>query len=137
MHLTPRRIGEGRIVENVRDGIADIEHHQAQPASVFVVTLTAFIRHLADAANGGEGTVEGADDLPQRDLIGGTGEIITAVRPAPALQQSRILERQEDLLKELDGNVFALGELADVDDVACRVACREIDQRFQAVFAAF
>lgn len=117
-----RNIGEGRVVENIRDGVTHVQHHQAEAAGLFIGAHAPLVGNLADAPDWGKRAVQRTHNLPQGDLVGGTREVIAAAHSEPAVEQARILEGQEDLLKELDGNLFPIGDLSDLDDIVIRIA---------------
>jgi len=94
------------LIENIGDGIADIEHQHSQAAVFFVGTGAFLILRLADASDGCEGAVDHAHDLAHGDGIGGFGEGITAEPSTFALDDAGFAELDEDLFEKSTGDTF-------------------------------
>ena len=94
-------IRKAGVIENAGNGITHITHHQPQAASLLIGTAAWLIRHLADTLDRSDWTVQDAKNLPERNLTGGPGQVIPAANAHFAVEQARVLERKQDLLKEL------------------------------------
>src|SRR5512135_3536057 len=105
------------MVENIGDCVAHVEHREAQTTGFLIGANAALVCHLAHAPNGRQRPVERADNLPQRDLVGMTRQIITTVRAQPTVQETGIFEGEEDLLEKLDRYFLAFGDLSNLYDI--------------------
>ena len=94
-------IRKAGIIENAGDGIPHITHHQPQAAGLLIGTAAWLIRHLADTLDRSNRTVQDAKNLSERDLTGGPGQVLPAADAHFAVEQARVLERKQDLLKKL------------------------------------
>ena len=133
-------IRKAGVIENTGDGITHITHHQPQAASLLVRTAAWFVGHLADTFDWSDRTVQHAKDLTERDLTGRPGQVIPAADAHFAVEQSRILERQKDLLKELGRDLLAKRDRFDLHHlwgIAFISGFRQCDHCPKTVFTAF
>ena len=62
---------------------------------------------------GGDGAVDGRDDLGQGDLLGGTGQHVAAAHAPLGADEAGALQGQQDLLEVGLGQAGPLGDVAD------------------------
>src|SRR5690606_23803810 len=73
-------VRQGASVQNGRDGVAHIEHHQTHGAMLLRNTvLTGLVARPAGTGDRRQGPVENADDLPHRNLVRGAGQAVATV----------------------------------------------------------
>src|SRR6185369_5803561 len=107
-------------------------------AVVLVRTRARRVGGLAHARDRRERPVDQAHDVADPDRARGLAEEVAALLPAAALEESRLLQLEEDLLEELDGDALALGELADREELAALLLRdADVDQRPEGIFPAF
>jgi len=94
---------EGEALEEVTHLLGDADPDLLQNAVAFAVIVLAHDR--------GERSVDGGDDLGQRDVLRGAGEYVPAADAALRPDQPRSLHRQEDLLEVGLGQARPLGDL--------------------------
>ena len=138
--LTFGHISQAGVIQNIGDGIADIAHRKAQAAGLFVRAAAGFVSRLAHASDGRHGTIQHTEDLTEGDLFGRPGQVIPAADPHLTVQHPGVLERKQDLLKELGGDLLALGDLFDLHHLWGRVffsGFSQCDHGPQAILAAF
>src|SRR4029079_8367919 len=86
-------VAEGRVIDDVRDGVANLLHHQPGPAALFVHAFgAANVGFLADAGDRGQRPIDDADHLTDEDPLGRAGEGVAAPLSLLALQDPAILE---------------------------------------------
>ena len=131
-------IRERVTVEDAGDGVAHIEHQHPQAAVGLVGTGAFLVGGLAHAADGGERTVDAADDLADGNLAGGLREPVAAELAAHAGDEASLLQRLHDLFEELDRELLVVGQLGDLHQRALHFdGDPEIDERAEGVFAFF
>lgn len=54
------------------------------------------------------------DDIREGDAVCGEGELIATSDAAPAAEETRAAENEEDLFEEFDGDVFSGGDFVDL-----------------------
>ena len=89
--------------------LADVGPDGQQHALALVVAGAVGVG-LAEVA-GGDGAVDGPDDLRQADLVGRTGQYVAAAHAALGADQAGALEGQQDLLEVGLGQAGALGDV--------------------------
>src|SRR5689334_11506118 len=91
-----------------------------------------------DARNGGEWSVEEANDRADLDPRVCLGQGIATVLAAPRLDVTRAAQLGEDLFEELDGQFFLGGEFADLEDGPAEFPGNaEVNERSECIFASF
>src|SRR6185295_4748048 len=108
-------IGKAVPVEDLGNGVPYIIHDNPQAAVGLVRAGAGTVGGLAHAANGREGPVDEAYHVAELDLAEGFTEEVTPLLPALRLQIAGVLELHQDLLEELDGQLFLLRQLARPD----------------------
>ena len=92
--------------------LAHVGPHGQQDALTLVFTGTVLVRPPEVA--GHDGTVDGAHDLSQGDVPGGSGQDVPTAHATLRADQARPLEGEKDLLE------LGLGETGPLRDVAHR-----------------
>src|SRR5688572_8153444 len=109
--VTRREVAELVVVQDVRDGVAHAEHRVLDRTALLlgIGAVAAFlIGGLADAADRRQWTVQNSDHLAEGDVLGWFDEAVAAGDPASAAQETRVLEREQDLLEKLDRDLLPL-----------------------------
>jgi len=102
LRRAPERVGQRVIVEDGGGGVAHAPEHLADGAGRLVAAVVAApIGGLADAQDRGQRTIDNAHDLAEGDRSGIAGEQVAAVLAAPAVQDTVMLEIEQDELEEL------------------------------------
>ena len=131
-------IGEAIAIEDLGDGVSDIEHEHAEAAVIFVWAGAAFVSGDADAGNGGEWAIDQADDLTENDLAGGFSEGVSARLSSFGLDEAPDAELGEDLFEKLYGKTFFSNEFANFQHRATHfIGDAKIDQGSEGIFATF
>jgi len=131
-------IGEAITIEDLGDGVSDIEHEHAESAVIFVWAGAAFVSGDTDARNGGEWAIDQADDLTENDLAGGFSEGVTAGLSALGLDEAPEAELGEDLFEKLYGKTFFGNEFTNFEHGATHgIGDAKIDQSSEGIFASF
>ena len=68
----------------------------------------------------GDRPLDGADDVGDRHLVGGTGEPVAALGAAAGADDAVVLQLQQDVLEELQGNVLGRGQALSLDRALVR-----------------
>ena len=63
----------------------------------------------------GDRALDGADDVGDRHLVGGPGQPVAALGAAAGADDAVVLELEQDVLEELQGDVLGLGEALALD----------------------
>ena len=79
-----------------------------------------------------ERSLDGANHVGDRDLRRLAGEPVPAARAAPSLDQSGVLELEQDVLEELERDLLRLGESLTLDRLALGRS-RELERRSHRV----
>ena len=103
--------GDRVAVENVCDGVADIDHHHPQATMFFVGTGAALIGIFRCAADWGKPTVHQSDDCTDPDLICWLGEKVTARFPPFGIHDSGLTKFIENALDEFNWQPVHLCEI--------------------------
>jgi hypothetical protein len=93
----------------------------AQKDALALVVAGSVLVGLAKVA-GGDGSVDGGDDLGQRDGFGGSGQHVPAAHAALGAHETHALQAQENLLEVGLGETGAFGEVANGGGLAVVVA---------------
>ena len=129
--------GERVAVEEMRDGVADVEHQHAEAAVVLVGTGAGRVSRLAHARDRSQRPVDQADHVADSDRTRGFPQEVASVLSALALEKSGLLELEEDLLEELDRDPLPLREFADRKQRTPELmGDPDVDQSSQGVLAA-
>ena len=117
------------MVEDASRGVADIEKNLKQCAMLAVGTdaLAEGLRVFEWC----ERAVDAANNFPERDLSGGTPELIAAFRASGAHNDPRALELEQNGLQELLRQLFLGSDVPDFDYGARML--REHGQGLQSV----
>jgi len=91
------------------DGLADVGPDGQEDALALVVAGAVLVG-LTEVA-GGDGSVDGGDDLRQGDLLGWAGQDVAATDAPLGADEAGTLEGQEDLLEVGLGQAGALGDI--------------------------
>ena len=131
-------IGESIPVENVGDGISDVEHQDAETTMFFVRTTAFAISGLADTGNRGERSIDQPCYLTHRNVFRGPSQQIAAVFTALALQVAGGLELHQDLFQKFDWEPFLGCQFAHLEQrTPDGLGYTEINQSAQGIFAPF
>ena len=114
-------IGQRVTVEDVGDGIADIQHEHVEAAMLFIRAGAGLVGGLADAGDGSEGAIDEADHAAETDALRLHLEEGAAVLAALGVHVTGPFELGEDLLEELHGEALLGGELVDLDEIAAEL----------------
>jgi hypothetical protein len=82
-----------------------------------------------------EAALEAADEVADADVLRCAGEAVTAAGADFGFEEPAAAEGEEDRFEELIGEVFLLGQVAGLDEVA-RPEPGELDDRSQTIFRA-
>src|SRR6185312_13530991 len=94
--------GERATVENVGDGVARVDHHEADRAGGEVGAILARAkRGDRGAGNGSERPVEGAHDRADGDLLGRARESVPAALALLGVDETGVPEFGQDMIEEL------------------------------------
>src|SRR2546422_4609107 len=89
---------------------------------------------LEAAADGRGGAAQNSDPWAEGDARGRFEGVVTAGDPASAAQETRVLERQQDLLEKLDRDLLPLGDFVTLE-VGLSVLDGQLDEGTERVFA--
>ena len=64
------RVGKCIAIQNVRDGVAHVEHEHAQATVILVRAGAGFVGRLTHACDGCERAIDEPDDVAKADTIG-------------------------------------------------------------------
>ncbi len=118
-------LGEGGLVKDSGDGVADFAHDHAGTAGSDVDALVALAEGgFAGAGEGGEGAFHDADDGTERDVFGRLGEGVAAAFALLAFDEAFAFEVEEDIFEEVLRDGFVFGDFGD-EGGACAVGSRE------------
>src|SRR5579871_6646716 len=122
------RAREGRVVEDLGDGVAHLLHDEARAAGRLVgALLAARVSALAHARDRCERAVDDADDVAEYDLGRALREDVAASLALLAVEHARVLELEQNRLEELPWDVLALGEIGDEHRPAPLVAGQGVE----------
>ena len=125
-------------VEDVCDGVADINHEHAQAAVDFIRAGAFLIFSLAGAADGGQFAVDETDHVAHLDGIHGLGEPGAAVLAAHAFHVTRAPQFKKNGLQELERQLFLQGQAGNRNHALLHpFGNAKPDQGAQRIFASF
>jgi hypothetical protein len=105
---------EAGAVEHFGGGIPDFLHCQVYTAHCLITAVGAgHVGGLAGAGDGRKRAVEHAHDLAKVDIRWIPGEEIAATFALPALEDSVVLEAEQDEFEELRGDLLRAGKIDD------------------------
>src|SRR5262245_41569542 len=102
------------LVQDVRDGVANAEHQDMQAAMLLIWTRTALVKILTHARDRRERTFQLTNHSPDSDAVHRTLEKVTSILPTLAVEITQLLELDKNLLQELDRQILAPRQLADL-----------------------
>ena len=110
-HLAGDEVGEGDVLEHRAQAGADGDPDLLQVLGVAVVLdrLRRGRLHVGDRA------LDGADDIGDRHLLGRPGQPVAALGAAAGADDALVLELEQDVLEELQGDVLGLGQALALD----------------------
>lgn len=118
-------LGEGGLVEDSGDGVADFAHDHTGATDADVDAFVAFAEGgFAGAGEGGEGAFHDSDDGAEGDVFGGLGEGVAAAFALLAFDEAFAFEVEEDVFEEILRDGFVFGDFGD-EGGACAVGARE------------
>ena len=109
--LAGDEVGEGDLLEHGAEAGADGDPDLLKVLGVAAV-LDVLGRGRLDV---GDRALDGADDLGDRHLVGGPGEPVAALGAAAGADDAVVLELEQDVLEELEGDVLGLGKALALD----------------------
>lgn len=130
---------KGVVVQDVRDRIAHFTHGILNRAETFcrVGTVRTFlVSGLADTPDRGQRSIQESNDLSHRQVAGWLDQRIAAVDAPLAGDEPGALQREENLLEKLDGNLLSLADFMSLEQ-ALVIMHREFQQRAEPVLAFF
>ena len=140
-HLPQRDVHDlrkGGPVEDVRDGVSDIEHQHTQPTVVFVRAGAASIRSLAHARDRRERPIDEANDVAHANAVHRLADEVSAMLPPLGLNVTGGSQLGKNLLEELDGEPLLFDKLGCLQERALELlGDAEIDQGSQGIFTTF
>ena len=101
-----RQVGDGDDLEDVADAGAEGDPELAHGGGVGGIGGLLG----AGVADGGEGALDGAEDVGDRDLVGGAGEPIAAGGAAAAVDEAGAAQLVEDVFEEAGGDFLGRGD---------------------------
>ena len=133
-----RDLSETVTIENICDGVAHIEHEEAQ-AAVLLVGAGAFgVGGVTHASDRRERAVDEPHDFAHRDVFRGLCEEETTVLAALPINDSGFAQLNENLLQKRERNFFARGNFLEGNQLPSGLASKNhVDQGAQGVFSAF
>src|ERR1043166_9928334 len=125
-------------IKNACEGVPHIQHQYAQAAVCFVRAGAATVSGLADASDGGERTVEQANDGAEFDPAGRFGKGVAAEFSSFCFDVTSPAQLGEDLFDEFDRQLLFGDEFADLENGAAELTRdSKINQGPEGIFAAF
>jgi len=130
------------MIENIRDRIAHVQHDALNRAGVvaFLVGVWAvaalLIGGFTDACDRCKRSIQNTDHLSQGNVVRRFEKTIPTAHTAPAREQTGIFQRQQDLLKKLDGNLLLFGNFMTLDEMLA-VVFSQCDERSKGILAFF
>src|SRR5271154_3064490 len=107
-------VGQRGRVHYLRSRVAHLFHDNPDAATAFVATLAAsHVRRLADAWQRRDRPVQYAYNVPDADLTGVAAEEISAALALLALEQSLVLEFEQNQFQEFARNTLTLRQIGD------------------------
>ena len=119
--------------ENFFDGVLNILPKLAEAAVFAFGAFRAEAFAGMGAARFGEGAVDDPEDFADGNLVGVARQGVAAVDAASAFENAAVLEFEQNLLEILEGNVMALGNILDGDDLG--ILTSEMKNSLSGVFA--
>ena len=107
-------------IQDVGDGITHVEHEHPQAAVRLIGTGATLVSGMGRTGHGSQRTFDVPDNLPQRDLLGGTREPIASVTAALSLDETAIAQLVHDLLEEFLGDVVGSGDFRDLQPLTAK-----------------
>ena len=104
-------VGEGDVLEHGAEAGADGDPDLLQVLGVAVV-LDRLGRGRLDV---GDRALDGADDVGDGHLVGRLGQPVAALGAAAGADDAVVLELEQDVLEELQGDVLGFGEALALD----------------------
>ena len=114
--------------------LADLGPHGEEHALALVVAGPAGVRF--PEVPGHDGTVDGRDDLGERDVLDRAGQHVAAADAALGAHEPRPLQGEQDLLEVGLGQSRAVGDVADRGGRAGRAVQGEREQGPAGIVAA-
>jgi len=140
-HLAQSDINDLReriAIEDAGNGIANVEHEHAQAAMRLIGTRATAVRCLAYTSDRCERTIKEPNDRAKFYAMRGSGQQVAAKLAPFSLDVSRCPHLGENLLKELNRELFLRSQFAHLKDGSTKLSGdSEIDQGPQGVFASF
>src|ERR1019366_4778420 len=105
-------IGQRCRVHYLRGRVADFLHYESDCTSALVAAFTAsHVRHLADTWQRCDWSVQYAYNVPNADQLRIAAKEVSAALTLLALEQSLVLEFEQDQFQKRARNIFALGQV--------------------------
>jgi len=131
-------LGDGVAVEDVGDGVADIDHDHAQTTVLLIGACAGLVGIFTGAADRCQTAVHEAHNLADPDLVGGLGQRVAAEFPAMRLNEARIPEFLQNTFHKFERQSVLFSQLrAGHGRPAHLVGHPEVDHRSQSVFSFF
>ena len=110
---TRTEIGQGNLLREFHDGIADLFHNASDGATGLVGTGAFLIKPFADATDGGQSSFDAPHHFSKADVFGRTGQLISAGDSSSALNQAGRLQVVQYLLEKTLRDILLLCDLRD------------------------
>ena len=132
---TGAEVGNGNLLGEPNDGVANLFHDTADGATRFVRTGTFLVELFADATDGSEGAFDVANDFGEGNIFGFACELVASGKSAAALDEAGGFQVEENLLQKTLGDVLFPGDLRNADDAGVIVQA-ENEHRAKRVFTS-
>ena len=130
-------IGDGHLLGDTYDGVADFLHHTANRAAGFVGTGAFLVKVFTHATDRRERAFDVTDDFSKRDLVRRASEAITTGDTAFALHDLGGLKVVEDLFEESAWNSLLFCDDLDAHDgIIFEIITAQRDQSSKSVFTS-
>jgi len=123
------------VIHDRRNRLVDLAHHEPHLAGLRVAAIRAGVRFvLTYAGERYEWAVDNANDRTDGDSVRRSQETVATLWSAPALQQTYVLQLEENGLKKLSGGICLSENMLD-QHRALSVLARQDVKRSQRVLA--
>jgi hypothetical protein len=125
-------VGDGKPLKNLEGCVIGLSEHAPKSARRLVhAVLATAIRGPRQAGQRRDGPIDQAQHLAERDRGRILEKEMATIPSAPASDQPRTLEFQQDMLEETLRNLLARRDVARLEFL--RVAARQRNERFECV----
>jgi hypothetical protein len=126
-------VGKRAAIEHIRNGVAGVDHDQADRAGFEIAAIVAGPESGDRSAwDWGQRTVEDAHDCADWYLMRQPREGVSPALPLLRVDEAGVPEFGQDMIEKLFRNRIGFGDVRDLSQLA-RFKSRQVDHRLEAV----